>query len=250
MHRDELVRYLNSFLRIDQIEDYGPQGLQVEGTEEVSRVALSVDSGLPCIDAAIKIGAQMQIVHHGLFWGQQELICGPFGRKVRRLVQANMNLYAAHLALDAHPDVGNNVELARLLGLTVESWFCNIKGTDIGVICPVPKGLTLDDLVGSVKAQLAVEPRVLAHGPSTARRVAIVSGGGIAHAAEAASLGADTFLTGETSHSHFYAALDLGLNVIFAGHYATETVGLRALGRHLGARFGLEIVFYDLPTGM
>ncbi len=250
MHRDELVSYLNTYLRLDQVEDYGPQGLQVEGTDEVTRVALSVDSGLPCIDAAVKIGAQMQIVHHGLFWGQTELIRGPFARKLRRLLQSNVNLYAAHLALDAHPEVGNNVELARLFGLSVDSWFCNIKGTDIGVICPAPKGLTLDALLSVIKETLAVEPRVLAHGPAGLRRVAIVSGGGVSHAFEAAALGADTFITGETSHSHFYDALHYGMNIIFAGHYATETVGLRALGRHLGAKFGLETVFYDLPTGM
>lgn len=250
MQREELVRYLDRYLRIDAIPDYGPQGLQVEGAGEVTRIAFTVDAGLPCIDAAIKVGAQMHLVHHGLFWGAQELIRGPFGRKIQRLVQANLNLYAAHLPLDAHPEVGNNVELARLLELAVESWFCNVKGTDIGVIALAPDGLTVEALAGALKARLGVEPRILAHGPSPVRRVAIVSGGGISHAREAAALGADTFVTGETSHAHFYEAVELGMNVLFAGHYATETVGLKALGRHLNGKFGLETVFIDLPTGM
>lgn len=250
MQRDELVRYLDRYLRIEAVADSGPQGLQVEGADEVTRVAFTVDAGLPCIDAAIKVGAQMQIVHHGLFWGREQLISGPFGRRVRRLIQSNLNLYAAHLPLDAHPEVGNNVELARIFDLTVGSWFADAKGTDIGVICLAPDGLALESFVAAIKSKLAVEPRVLAHGPAQIRRVAIISGSGIAFAAEAAALGADTLLTGETSHSNFYAAFDHGLNVIFAGHYATETVGLKALGRHLNGRFGLETVFIDLPTGM
>lgn len=250
MLRDELVQYLDQFLGVNQISDYGPQGLQVEGVEEVKRIAFTVDAGLPCIDAAIKVGAQMQIVHHGLFWGGPEPIRGPFGLRVRRLIESNINLYAAHLPLDAHPEIGNNAELARMLDLTVESWFCNVKGTDIGLICAAAEGLTLDDVLKVVKARLGSEPRVLAHGPSTIQRVAIVSGDGASCAAEAASLGADTLLTGEISHSHFYTALDYGLNIIFAGHYASETVGLKALGRHLNGRFGLETVFIDLPTDM
>lgn len=250
MQRDELVRYLDRYLRIDAIADYGPQGLQVEGAGEVTRIAFTVDAGQPCIDAAIKVGAQMQLVHHGLFWGGQELIRGPFGRKIQRLLQANLNLYAAHLPLDAHPEVGNNAELARLLELTVESWFCNVKGADIGVVALAPDGTTPESLAAALKARLGVEPRVLAHGPGAVQRVAIVSGSGIDRAREAAALGADTFITGETSHAHYYAAVELGMNVLFAGHYATETVGLKALGRHLNGKFGLETVFIDLPTGM
>ena len=250
MQRDELVRYLDRYLRIDAIPDYGPQGLQVEGAGEVTRIVFTVDAGQPCIDAAVKVGAQMQLVHHGLLWGTQEPIRGAFGRKVARLLQANLNLYAAHLPLDAHPEVGNNVELARLLELTVESWFCNVKGTDIGVIGAAPDGTTVEALAAALKARLGVEPRTLAHGPGLVRRVAIVSGGGVSYAKEAAALGADTFVTGETSHAHFYEAQEQGLNVIFAGHYATETVRLKALGRHLNGKFGLETVFIDLPTGM
>lgn len=250
MQRDELVRYLDRYLRIDAIPDYGPQGLQVEGAGEVTRIAFTVDAGQPCVDAAIKVGAQMQLVHHGLFWGSPQPIRGPFGRKVQRILQANINLYAAHLPLDAHPEVGNNVELTRQMELVVESWFCNVKGTDVGVIAAAPDGTTVEGLAAALKARLGVEPRVLAHGPALVRRVGIVSGFGIDHAQEAAALGADTFVTGETSHAHFYTALEQGMNILFAGHYATETVGLKALGRHLNGKFGLETVFIDLPTGM
>lgn len=250
MRRTELVSYLDRYLHIDTIADYGLQGLQVEGNSEVSRIAFTVDAGMPCIEAAIKVGAQMQLVHHGLFWGREQAIRGPFGRRVSRLLQADLNLYAAHLALDGHPEVGNNAELARLLELSVERWFANAKGSDIGVVAVAPEGMTVDGLALILKARLNAEPRVLAHGPNTVRRVAIVSGGGAGYAAEAAALGADTLVTGETSHSHFYAAAENNLNVVYGGHYATETVGLKALGRHLNGKFGLETVFIDLPTGM
>lgn len=248
MHRDELVRYLDRTLRIAEIPDYGPQGLQVEGADEITRVAFTVDSGMPCVEAAIKVNAQMLIVHHGLFWGAQEPIRGAFGRKVRRLLNANLNLYAAHLALDAHPELGNNVELARVLELQVETWFCNAKGTDIGVICNSPDGFLVEAIADILGSKLSSAVTLLQHGPLKARRIAIVSGSAASHIGEAAALGVDTFITGETSHSHYYAALEHGMNVIYAGHYATETVGLKALGRHMNGRYGLETVFIDMPT--
>ncbi|MCO5243205.1 MAG: Nif3-like dinuclear metal center hexameric protein [Anaerolineae bacterium] len=248
MLRDELVRYLDWYLRIPETPDYGPQGLQVEGADEISRVAFTVDSGLPCIEAALKVNAQMLIVHHGLFWGAQEPIRGAFGRKVRRLLSTNLSLYAAHLALDAHADLGNNVELARLLELQVDKWFCNAKGTDIGVICNSPDGFLVEAIADILGNKLSCETTLLQHGPLKSRRIAIVSGDAAGHIGEAAALGADTFITGETSHAHHYAAIEYGMNVIYAGHYATETVGLKALGRHINGRYGLETVFIDLPT--
>ena len=166
------------------------------------------------------------------------------------MFETNLNLYAAHLALDAHPDVGNNVELARLLDLHVDGWFGDAKGTQIGVLCQSPDGFLVEAIADILTTRLGKEVTVQAHGPSIARRIAIISGSAADHVAEAASLGADTFITGETSHAHYYAAIEQRINVIYAGHYATETVGLKALGRHLNGRFGLETVFIDLATGL
>ena len=250
MQRDELVRYLDRYLRIPETADYGPQGLQVEGADEISRVAFTVDSGMPCIEAALKVNAQMLIVHHGIFWGAQELIRGAFGHKVRRLLSTNLSLYAAHLALDAHPELGNNVELARLLELQVETWFCNAKGTEIGVICNSNDGFLVEAIADILGSKLSCETTLLQHGPLKARRIAIVSGDAAAHIGEAAALGVDTFITGETSHAHYYAAIEHGMNVIYAGHYATETVGVKALGQLVAERFGVAWAFHDHPTGL
>jgi dinuclear metal center YbgI/SA1388 family protein len=245
----ELIAYLDDYLQIAKIADYGPQGLQVEAANnDVRRLALAVDTALPVIAAAAAWGADMLLVHHGILWRSVERLAGPLGARVRLLLQHDVHLYAAHLALDAHPEVGNNAVLAALLGVAIEGWWCEAQGTPIGVVGTVDSSLT--ELAAQVNARLHTTARVLAHGPARVGRLAIVSGFGADRAAEAQAAGADTLLTGETSHTHYYAAADLGMNVIFAGHYATETVGVQALGRHLAQRFGLETRFFDFPTQM
>jgi dinuclear metal center YbgI/SA1388 family protein len=249
--RSELVKFLDDTLQINEIEDYGPQGLQVEAeATEIKRIALAVDAAPPVIEAAAGWRADMLLVHHGLLWRSVERIAGPLGRRVRLLLANDINLYAAHLALDAHPDVGNNAVLARLMGVDVQEWWCPQGGVMIGVCGQAAHDQSLQDFVKRVDEQLMTSARVLAHGPAMVSRVAIVSGFGADEVGAARTLGADTLLTGETSHAHYWAAADYGLNVIFAGHYATETVGVRALGDLLAERFGLDIRFLDYPTGM
>jgi dinuclear metal center YbgI/SA1388 family protein len=251
MEREKLVAYLDEYLRVGEIKDYGPQGLQVEtDNQEIRRLALAVDAAPAVIEAAAEWGADMLLVHHGVLWRSVERIAGPLGRRVRLFIEHGVNLYAAHLPLDAHPEVGNNAVLADLLDVTVEDWWHMQSGTPIGVYGPVADGTTLEGFVGRVEAKLKTKVRLLAHGPDNIKNVAIISGFGIDEAAAAKGLGADTFLTGETSHANYWAASDYGMNIIFAGHYATETVGVQALGRHLAERFDLEVKFLDFPTGM
>lgn len=251
MERDALVAYLNNYLRIGEMKDYGPQGLQVETeNREIGRIALAVDSAPDVIEAAAEWGADMLLVHHGILWRSVEPIAGPLGRRVRLFMKHGLNLYAAHLPLDAHPEVGNNAVLAGMLGVTVEKWWCVPIGVPIGVYGSVAAGTTLDAFTGRIEAKLNIKVRVLAHGPNEVQNVAIISGFGADEAAEAKAMGADTFLTGETSHANYWAASDYGMNIIFAGHYATETVGVQALGRHLAETFGVEVKFFDFPTGM
>lgn len=251
MKRDELVAYLDNYLQIGEIADYGPQGLQLEAdNKEVKRVALAVDVAPQVIRAAADWQADMLLVHHGILWRSVERIAGPLGQRVRLLLQHNINLYAAHLPLDAHPEVGNNAVLAQMLDLVVTNWWCAPKGTPIGVLGMVTQEMTLAQLVSLVEDELHAKTRVLAHGPETVKKVAIVSGFGADQVAEASILGVDTFLTGETSHTNYWAAADYGMNIIYAGHYATETVGVKALGRHLGNKFGLDTKFLDFPTDM
>ncbi|MCA9971870.1 MAG: Nif3-like dinuclear metal center hexameric protein [Anaerolineales bacterium] len=251
MTLNELIAYLNRYLNVDAIADYGPQGLQVEvETDTVQRVALAVDVAPPVIKAAAAWRADMLLVHHGILWRSVEPIAGPLGRRVRLLMQHNMHLYAAHLPLDAHPEVGNNAVLANMLGVSIDEWWCAPKGTPLAVLGEVAQPRPLAAFVEQVQEGLKCRPRVLAHGPAEVRRVAILSGFGADQVSEARALGADTFLTGETSHANYWAAADHGINVIYAGHYATETVGVQALGRHLADTFGLDVRFFDFPTAM
>jgi len=251
MDRAELVAYLDDYLHIGEIADYGPQGLQVEtANTKVKRIALAVDVSPVIIETAVSYQADMLLVHHGVLWRQVERISGPLGARVRKMMAHGLNLYAAHLPLDAHPEVGNNAVLAKMFGVTNVEWWYAPTNVPIAVVGDVPSQPSLDELVAQVNSQLNTEAHVLAHGPKTVQRLAILSGFGADKVAEAKAQGADTFLTGETSHANYWAASDLGMNVIFAGHYATETVGVQALGAHLTEKFGIETSFFDFPTKM
>ncbi|MEZ4862246.1 MAG: Nif3-like dinuclear metal center hexameric protein [Caldilineaceae bacterium] len=250
MQRSELVEYLDRYLRIGEIRDYGPQGLQVEGTEEVRKIVGLVDAHRPCVEAAIEAGADLMLVHHGIFWGSAKPLRGGYGQLVRRFLVNDLNLYAAHLALDAHPEVGNNAELARRLGLEIIDWWGNANGLKLAVLAVNPDGVKLDYLVDRFEHAVGPIKLVQTFGPRIIHRVGILSGFGAKEIEEAAALGCDLYITGETSHAQYYDAQNANMNVIYGGHYTTETVGVQALGKHLQEQFELEFEFIDLPTGL
>jgi dinuclear metal center YbgI/SA1388 family protein len=249
IRRDDLVAHLDRYLRIANIPDSSPNGLQVQGADRVGRVAYAVDASVHTIEAALGTGADFLVVHHGLWWGRHEQIVGNLRRRIAALITGNLSLYAAHLPLDCHPEVGNNVELARLLSLRVRSPFGEYRGVEVGVTATAPRPLRRAAFAARIAGKLGARPDVLAFGPATIRRVAIVSGGGAMLAEAAARAGCDTLLTGESSHAAVHPAREAGINLVFAGHYATETVGLKALDRHVRKRYSLPGVFVPAPTG-
>ncbi len=248
MKRSELVAYLDGLLHIATIPDFGPQGLQIEGQEEITKLAVAVDAAHEAIDGALAAGAEMLLVHHGIFWGSTKRLAGAFGHKVRRFFDANLNLYAAHLALDVHPEFGNNAELCRLLGLTAVGSYFNYKGLDVGFIAEPSQPVPFPILVQRFTDALQPPLRVQAFGPERVRKVAVCSGDAARSMEEAYDLGCDTLVTGELDYTMARAAEELGMNVIYGGHYATETLGVQALARHLADRFGLPWVFVDAPV--
>jgi len=251
LKRDELIAYLDDYLGVEEIEDSSQNGLQVEGPEEVAEVAFAVDGCQAVFERAVAAGAQLLVVHHGLFWDAPCRMVGPMFRRVRTLIKGNCGLYAVHLPLDFHPEVGNNAELARLLGLKDAHPFGEHHGRPFGIGGVLDSPVLLDVLVERLVRGTGEPPvRVLAHGPKEASRVGCVSGGAAFLMDQVADAGYDTFVTGETSHTFFHHAAEYGLNVIYGGHYATETLGVRALARHLTEEFGLQTTFLDLPTGM
>jgi dinuclear metal center YbgI/SA1388 family protein len=249
MNRRKVVQYLDEYLKIDSVADKSVNGLQVEGTPNVRRVAVAVDACLKTIRQAARMKADMLIVHHGLFWSNEERITGVMRKRVAALLDSEISLYAAHLPLDVHRDVGNNVEIARLLGLKLGPTFGHYGGFDIGYIGEAPESMPRDALVTKINRSLKTDSVVLSFGPPRVKLVGIVSGAAAELAPEAKESGCDTFITGETSHIGYHLAKEAGINVIFAGHYATETVGVRALGRHLKRKYALTCKFISDPTG-
>jgi len=247
---DEVVRYLDGYLRVSEIPDdpRALNGLQVESSGPVGMVLGAVDASQAAIDAAVARRAGLLLVHHGIFWSGLEPLRGRFGRRVRALHRGDVALYSAHLPLDCHPVVGNNAVLARDLGLTDLTPFGRSPGIEIGVSGLFPG--SLEELADRIARRLGHAPRVIGKGPSRVERVAIVTGAASDLLAEARDRGISTFLTGEGPHHTFFDAEEWGLNLIFGGHYATETVGVQALGEHLRRQFPLEFQFFDHPTGL
>lgn len=249
VHRDDLVAFLDNYLRVSEIPDKSPNGLQVQGRARIAKLALAVDASVQTIEGAARAGADMLVVHHGLWWGKHEQIVGNMHQRVAALISNDISLYTAHLPLDCHPEVGNNVELARLFGLDVVEGFGEYEGTMVGVIAVPHSPMRLDALLSKMHKVLRAEPAALRFGPAAISRVAIISGGAALYAENAKRAGCDTFITGETSHGAHHVAREASVNLIYGGHYATETVGLKALARRLQKDFSLSSRFIPAPTG-
>jgi dinuclear metal center YbgI/SA1388 family protein len=245
-----LVSYLDGYLRVADVPDApgALNGLQVANSGQVSRVAAAVDLCEATVGMAAAAGADLLLVHHGLFWGGPKPLTGPARRRVAGLLEHDIALYSAHLPLDLHPEVGNNAVLARQLGVTTRGAFGEEYGVRIGVWGELDTARV--ELARTLAAAVGGAVRAMPFGPDRVRRVGIVTGGAGSMIAQAAAAGLDTYVTGEGAHHTFFDAEELRLNVFFAGHYATETVGVKALAAHLEARFGLPWTFLDHPTGL
>jgi len=248
---DALVRYLDEYLHIqDEVADSAEalNGLQVANAGEVTRLAAAVDLCEATIRMAAEQRADCLFVHHGLFWGGLRPLVGPAYRRVAALVQGNIAVYAAHLPLDRHPEVGNNPVLARQLGVTLRGDFGSYHGAPAGVWGELSG--TRDDLGRTLAKVLGAPPRLLPFGPVRIQRVGVVTGAGGSLIPQAAAAGLDTYVTGEGQHWTYFDAEELKVNVFYAGHYATETVGVKALAEHVAAKFDLPWVYLDHPTGL
>jgi dinuclear metal center YbgI/SA1388 family protein len=252
MQLADLVTHLDTELRIRELADYPPalNGLQVDAPgQEVHTIAVAVDASLPVIRQAAESGADLLMVHHGLFWTGLQPITGALHEKLRLCLETGLAIYSAHLPLDVHPLLGNNACIARALDLTPSGGFLDYKGTQVGLIAEAE--IPLDTLLTKFRSALGNSPvHLCPGGPPTTRRIGISSGGSGSEVAAAAKAGIDTFLTGEGPHWSYTLAEELGINVLYGGHYATETFGVKALATHLQTRFGIPWSFIDHPTGL
>ncbi|MDZ7800038.1 MAG: Nif3-like dinuclear metal center hexameric protein [Trueperaceae bacterium] len=250
MNRDELVRWLDDVLATHAYPDPSLNGLQVEGREEVRKVAVAVDASFSTFERAREAGADLLFTHHGLFWGPAQAVRGMHRRRLAYLLEHDLNLYTAHIPLDAHRELGNNWGLARILGLEELEGFADWKGAPLGVKGAFSEPVSLRALADTIEKELGESVLVHAGGPDVVRTLGIVSGGAAREVDTAADEGLDAFLTGEPKHDVFHVPFERGVNALFAGHYMTETVGVNLVAARLREVHGLETEFLLLPTGL
>jgi dinuclear metal center YbgI/SA1388 family protein len=245
-----LVAHCDNLLRTPEIQDYDAafNGLQVENRGGVTRIAAAVDASVSTVRMAIAVRADLLLAHHGLFWTNRQPWTGVNYDLMRLLLENDLAVYSSHLPLDAHPKLGNNAQLCGALGLKNLQPFFTTKGQQLGLAATT--NISRRTLVQKLENAVGGRVIVLPGGPETCRRVGVVTGGAGAELKVAASEGVDTFITGEGPHWTYALAEEVGINVLYAGHYATETFGVKALAAHLSKKFGVPWVFIDHPTGL
>jgi dinuclear metal center YbgI/SA1388 family protein len=245
-----LVHYSEKLLAHQGFPDYpgALNGLQLENNGQLTRIAAAVDANLLSIGEAVALGADLLLVHHGIGWSPLCPITGVRYQWLNLAMENNLAIYSSHLPLDAHPTLGNNILLAQALGIKKTKPFFLEKGIQLGRQAGVK--INRDMLVQRYQKATGTQPLLLPFGPEIIQRIGIVTGGAGNHLEQAAAEGVDTFLTGEGNHWTFSKAQELEINVLYGGHYATETFGVQALAAHLSKKFKLPWSFIDIPSGL
>jgi dinuclear metal center YbgI/SA1388 family protein len=245
MKLHEVCSFLDEYLQIADYQDVSNNGLQIEGRRRVKKVAFAVDACMESFRAAKRIDADMLVVHHGLIWGGIDYITGITKRRIEYLLKNEISLYAAHLPLDAHPEVGNNALIIKKAGGKPEKKFGEYKGIKIGYCCSLRKPVSIENLAGRMSSP---EIRILLFGDDIVENVAAVSGKGGFAVREAVERNVDLLITGEAEHEVYHTAKEGQLNVLFLGHYESEKYGVIALSKLIQEKLGLEVEFIDIPT--
>jgi len=242
-----IVRFLNKELQVSKIKDFSKNGLQVRGTDEIKRIVFGVDACMELFEKAKQKNCDLIIVHHGLLWKNDKMDY-LLKNRINFLKKNKINLYAAHLPLDAHQKYGNNIQLAELIGIKNPKKFCIYKGTKIGYYGEL--NLDLKDLIKLVNIKLKTKCLVHNFGRKKVNKIGVVSGRAADEIRQCLGIGVDTYITGEPVHEEYHTAKETKINVLYAGHYATETFGVKALMGLIREKFKIETVFIDIPTGM
>jgi len=250
MKREELTTYLDTLLETNEFEDYGPNGLQVEGKEEISTIITGVSGCVDLFEQALQHNADAIIVHHGIIWWDfdRPVIKGSYKKRIKLLLDNNINLFGYHLPLDCHPTYGNNIQIAQHLGFTKNTTAFSYKGHHIGIISELASPLQKEALYSQVKQIINPNSLLFDYGPTHLQKIAIVSGAGESLFREAIDQGVDCFITGEVKEHIMHLAKEEQVSFISAGHHATERFGIKALGDHLKDHFNLNIHYIDIPN--
>lgn len=249
VERQQLVTYLNELLNVSRFRDYAPNGLQVEGRSHIKRLVTGVTACQALLDKAVALEADAILVHHGYFWkNEPDVICGMKKQRLATLLQHDINLFAYHLPLDAHPELGNNAQLAQLLGIQSQGVMDDRDLQGVGNIGVLDEALTLEAFGERIANTLGRTPLLVSGGDHPIRHIAWCTGGAQSYIDVAKRLGMDAYISGEVSENTVHAAREQGIHYIAAGHHATERYGAKALGEHLAARFDLFCEFVDVDN--
>jgi len=246
----EIVEYVDKYLRIGEIEDWpnALNGLQVENSGSDRKIGAAVDASTRVLTQAAEKNVDLLLVHHGLFWSGLQPVAGVLHRQLKLAFENDIALYSAHLPLDLHPEVGNNAQLAKSLGLKRTTPFFEEKGRLIGLKARV--SIHRDEVLRKLERSLGSKAKAFKFGPKKSNTIGIITGAAGSEIYRVAQEKIDTFITGEAPHWAVIAAEELGVNLLLGGHYATETFGVKALARHLSRKFRFPSEFIDCPTGL
>ncbi len=253
MNINELVDWFDTVLKPEDYvrADVSMNGLQVgRRQQEITRAAFAVDACMESFQRAVHAGADILFVHHGLFWGKPISLTDAHYERISYLMEHDLALYASHLPLDAHPEVGNNAGIANKLDLMNRMPFGEYHGSMIGVRGDLPEELSLEAVLGILDLSDEASVSVLPFGRKKIEHVGIISGGAAGEVIQALDEGLDLYITGETAHQIYHTCLEGGINVIAGGHYNTETYGPKLVADKLSAEKGIQTIFIDFPTGL
>lgn len=249
MELRKVTAYLDTYLEVSAYQDDSANGLQVENSENVEKIGLAVDACHEAVLRAVDEKCNLLIVHHGLFWGRQQLIIDNHFQRIRALIMADIALYAAHLPLDAHTDVGHNIQIAKKIGLIDMQPFVLYHGRSIGVKGKLAAPKTCGEAAEEIEKVIGACRYLLEFGPDKVHSIGVVAGSATDPALfkELKVQGIDLFVTGEPRHGAYHLAQEFGLNIFYGSHYLTETFGMKALGEHLQKHLNIPAVFIDAP---
>jgi len=247
--RIELLAYLDDLLETSRFQDYCPNGLQVEGKQQISTLVTGVTASQALLDAAVAKNADAILVHHGYFWrGETPTVTGLKYRRLKTLLAHDINLIAYHLPLDAHAKLGNNVQLAKMLDLEMDGEIAGTGDPAIGLRGKLKTPQSLNEFSSHIAGQLGREPTIIAGHDRSIKTIGWCTGAAQGYIQQAADSGLDAFVSGEASEQTTHMARELGIHYIAAGHHATERYGVKALGEHLAQHFGLQHCFIDIDN--
>jgi len=247
---EAVVGYLDGFLQIAEIGDASLNGLQVQGPDELTKIAFAVDYSSRAAKQAAEEGAQLLVVHHGLFWGKEQPITGLLYRRVKEMFELGVGLYAVHLPLDVHSEVGNGISVCNALGLESLEPFGLSYGVNVGLRGVLPEPKPTDDFLNGLYTLFGEGVADFRLGPETIKKVGVITGGGSSMVDQAVVAELDAFVTGEIKHGAYFIGEEGGVNLFACGHYATELTGIKALMAHFTEKFDVETVLIDIPTGL